>query len=1023
MLFGCVLSLNLAMAQNTKQVSGVVTDETGGSMPGVTVAVKGSTQGVITGLDGEYEIKVKPGVTLQFSFIGMATQDIPVAGKNQINVVLKSSVSEIDEVTVVAFSKQKKESVVGSITTVKPAELKVPSSNLTTALAGRVSGLIAMQTSGEPGMDNAQFFIRGVTTFGYKQNPLILVDGNEVGVNSLSRLHPDDIASFSIMKDATATALYGSRGANGVIIVTTKEGKEGKAQISIRMEHSISQATQMVDIADPVTFMRLHNEAVSTRNRLTPTPYSQNKIDNTIAGINPYAFPAVNWQDILFKDQATNQRVNLNVSGGGKVARYYIAGSLSDDNGNLNVDKRNNFNSNINLKRYMLRSNVNINLTKSTKINVRLQGAFDDYTGPLDGGSDLYKKSMFASPVMFSPYYPAHEDYKHVTHTLFGASKESRNNPYADMAKGYKDYSNSHMSAQFEVNQDLSFITKGLSVRGMFNTNRYAYFEVSRQYKPYFYESGAYNYQDDTYMLFPLNEETATESLSYSEGDKKITSEIYFEGAVEWSREFNKHALNALVVTTRKQSLAANAGNLQKSLPSRNLNLAGRLAYNYDTKYFTEVNFGYNGSERFSESERFGFFPSAAVGWMISNEGFYGDGLKQTLNKLKLRVTYGLSGNDAIGSADDRFFYLSNVNLNDGSRSANFGTGVLGDFTSGVGISRYANDQITWEIAKKTNIALEIGLWEDLELTAEIFHESRTNILMSRSSIPQTMGLQASVMANVGETSSQGFEASLNYKKSFNSHTWVQAMGNFTYATNKIEKFEEPAYVTEPWKSRVGHSINQSWGYVAERLFVDEEEIRNSPQQFGDYMAGDIKYKDINSDGVINELDQVPIGHPTVPAIVYGFGFSAGWKSFDLSCFFQGSAQSSFYLDLANIAPFRAKTSAVLQDIANDHWSEDNRNENAMWPRLSEGLVWNNLQASNWWLRDNSFLRLKSLELGYNMKDSLAKKLGMASFRVYLSGTNLLTFSKFKMWDPEMGGKGLNYPVQKVYNIGLKLDF
>lgn len=1005
------------------KVTGVVSDEDGIPLPGVSVVVLGSTRGVITDPNGRFNISVKLNTKLRFSFIGLETQDV-IATSQTLNVTLSPKREELDDITIVAFGKQKKESVVASITTVKPSELKVPSSNLTTALSGRVSGLISYQRSGEPGMDNADFFIRGVTTFGYKQDPLILIDGNEVDSSTLSKIHPDDIATFSIMKDATATALYGSRGANGVIIVTTKEGKEGKAKISVRLENSISAPTQMVELADPVTFMQMHNEAVRTRNRLEPLPYTQNKIDNTIAGVNPYAYPAVNWQDVLFKDNTSNQRVNMNVSGGGKVARYYVAGSYSSDNGILNVDDRSNFNSNIKLKRYMLRSNVNVNISSTTKMNVRLQGSFDDYTGPIDGGSKIFEKAIFASPVAYPAFYPQHEDYQYVNHILFGGSKKSTNNPYADLVKGYKDYSNSHMSAQIELFQELDFITKGLKVRGMFNTNRYSYFDVSREYVPYYYEVSMYDPANDTYSLTPLNDKEATESLSYSEGDKKITSQTYLEGAIEWAQTYNLHNINSLLVVTRRESLAANAGDLQKSLPVRNLNIAGRLAYNYDTRYFGEFNFGYNGSERFSKKERFGFFPSAALGWIVSNEGFYGPRLKEVLSKLKIRLTHGLSGNDAIGSKDDRFFYLSNVDLNDKSRKAYFGTGVMGETLNGVGISRYANNQITWEKSKKTNLALELSFWDALEVTSEVFQEYRTNILMARSFIPSTLGLQAPVMANVGESSSSGFEVSVNFNKNINEDFWIQAMGNFTYTSNQIEKYEEPDYSNEPWRSKVGQPINQLWGYVAERLFVDEEDIRNSPRQFGDYMAGDIKYKDVNEDGVINDLDQVPIGNPTVPKIIYGFGFSAGYKSFDFSCFFQGSALSSMYLDVANVAPFRKGTSAVMQSIADDYWSEDNRNEYAFWPRLSEGgLNENNKKMSNWWLRDNSFLRLKSLEVGYNFNKAITRKLGLNSLRLYFSGTNLLTFSKFKLWDPEMGGKGLNYPVQQVYNVGLKVDF
>ena len=1011
--------------QQDKIITGTVVDEAGIPLPGVTVTIFGLSRGAITDFDGNFELKnVKANNKLVFSYIGFETMTVDIGNETVFNIILKSKLDELDEVTIVAFGKQKKESVVASVTTVKPSELRIPSSNLTTSLAGRVSGLISYQRTGEPGIDNAQFFIRGVTTFGFKRDPLILVDGNQVDATSLSRLHPDDVATFSIMKDASATALYGARGANGVVLVTTKEGKEGKAKISLRMEHSISRPTQTVDIADPVTFMKLHNEAVATRNRLVPTPYSQNKIDNTIAGVNSLAFPGVNWQDILFKNQAVNQRVNLNISGGGKVARYYVAGSLSDDQGVLKVDSRNNFNNNINFKRYQLRTNVNINLSKTTKINVRLSGAFDDYTGPIDGGADIYRQSINASPVAFSPVYPAEGEYENIKHTIFGGSQESLNNPYANLVSGYKDSTKSHMYAQFELHQELDFITEGLKFRGMFNTNRYSFFDVSRQYTPYYYELAGYNSQEGSYRLNLLNENTATETLGYQEGEKEITSDVFMEGALEYSREIEKSTISGLLVATRRHTIAANAGDLQASLPARNLNIAGRFAYNYDSRYFAEFNFGYNGSERFSKSERFGFFPSIGLGWLISNESFYGDKLKNTVNKLKLRLTHGLAGNDAIASASERFLYLSNVNLNDGSRGATFGNGILGVSRPGISISRYANDQVTWEIAEQSNLALEVGLWKSLDITAEVFREHRTNIFLERSFIPYTLGLQATPSANVGEVKSKGFEVSVNYNKSFNKDVWLQATGNFTYADNKIEKYEEPDYSATPWKSQVGYAVSQPRGLIAERLFIDDEDIRNSPEQFGDYMPGDIKYKDINGDGAINSLDEVPIGNPTTPRIVYGFGFSVGWKSFDLSTFFQGSASSSFFLDIAGIAPFRDKTSAVLQVIADDHWSEDNRNEYAFWPRLSEGgLNDNNLRSSNWWLRDNSFLRLKTIELGYNLDKKWADKMNVSNLRLYLSGNNLLTFSKFKLWDPEMSGGGLNYPIQKVFNVGLKLDF
>lgn len=1017
--------------QQQDKLSGKVTDKDGKPMPGVTITVVGTTRGVITDNDGTYSINVNPTDKLAFSFVGMKSQILEVGKQRTINIQMEDNTQELEDVTVVAFGKQKKESVIASITTVKPSELKVPSSNLTTALAGRVAGIVSYQRSGEPGQDNAEFFIRGVTTFGYKVDPLILIDNVEVTTTELSRMQPDDIASFSIMKDATATALYGARGANGVILVTTKSGIVGKAKVNIRVENSVSMPTRNVELADPITYMKLHNEAVLTRDPLGVLPYSQQKIDNTIAGLNPYVYPSTDWREELFKKYTMNQRLNLNVSGGGTVARYYVAGSVSKENGMLKVDGRNNFNNNINLTKYTLRSNVNINLTKSTEMVIRMNGNFDDYSGPIEGGTGMYNMIMRTNPVFFPAYYPSDVN-PSVRHIMFGNYEEGNYlNPYAEMVKGYKDYSKSVMLAQLELNQELSGITKGLSFRTLMNTNRTSYFDVSRAYSPFYYQVSQFDKLTNQYALSIINENTGTEYLGYSEGPKTVSSVFYLEAALNYNRTFKeKHGVSGMLVYVMRQNLAANAGSLQLSLPHRNLGLSGRATYSYDNRYFAEFNFGYNGSERFHESQRFGFFPSAGLAWNISNESFW-ERYKKVVSNFRLRGTYGLVGNDAIGKDTDRFFFLSSVNMNAGG--AVFGKDK-GYYKSGVSVSRYANNDITWETSKKMNVALELGLFNKLQIQAEYFTELRTNILMTRSYVPSTMGLSADVRANVGEASGRGVDISADYSQSFGNDIWIQGRGNFTYATNKYEVFEEPEY-NEWWRSRIGYSIQQEWGYIAERLFVDENEVANSPKQFGEYMAGDIKYKDVNGDGKISEADKVPIGYPTIPEISYGFGLSAGIKRLDVSIFFQGVARESFRIGVAETSPFipyyyndderisgRIYQNALLQAYADNHWSEDNRNLYALWPRLSSVANTNNNQVSTWFQQNGAFLRLKQLEIGYSFPQ-IAKKYHLSNLRLYANGTNLLCWSKFKLWDVEMAANGLGYPVQKVFNLGLNVSF
>ncbi|MEC3879529.1 TonB-dependent receptor [Parapedobacter sp. 10938] len=1008
-----------------KIVAGGVTDSLGNPLVGVTVAIKSNPSHVTTtDQNGRYTLNVPLDAVLVFSMVGFDTQEINSTGKEVVDVVLSELSTQLDDVVVTAFGgSSKRTDMVGSVTSIRPDELKVPSSNLTTALAGRAAGIIAYQRSGEPGQDNADFFVRGVTTFGYKTSPLILIDGIELTATDLARLQPDDISSFSIMKDATSTAVYGARGANGVILVTTKGGAVGPAKLAIRLENSISAPTQNVELADPITYMEMGNEAVRTRDPLGAIRYSDEKIAKTRAGANPYIYPANDWRALLFKEYTTNQRVNLNISGGGGVARYFVSGSFNNDNGILKVDRRNNFNNNISLKSYMLRSNVTIDLTKTSELTVRLSGNFDDYNGPIDGGTTMFNKVMRSNPVLFPAYYPADDNHQYVNHIMFGNYDQGTfTNPYADMVKGYKEYSRSLMQAQFEVKQNLRFITDGLSFRTMLNTNRTAFFDVNRFYNPFFYTLSGYDQLSDAYRIKNVNPEQATEYLGYSEGPKLISSSFYLESMLNYDRTLNdKHGLSGLLVYIMRQELNANAGDLQLSLPFRNLGLSGRATYNYGRRYYFEFNFGYNGSERFYKTNRFGFFPSAGIAWSISNEKFF-EPIKEIVSNLRLRATYGMIGNDAIGAPRDRFFYLSNVNMNDGSRGAVFGNGIGTPYRlSGVSISRYANNDITWETAVKRNLALELGLFNKLDIQMEYFWEDRRNILMDRSTIPPELGFAAPIRANVGEASGKGIDASLDYQHAFYNGLWLSARGNFTYASSKYKVFDEAEY-DEWYRSRIGHSIYQTYGYIAERLFVDDTEAINSPQQFGEYGGGDIKYLDVNADGRISEADMVPIGNPILPEIVYGFGFSLGYKGMDISAFFQGLSNSAFWIDAGATSPFQNETQ-VLKAYADSYWSEDRRDVHALWPRLSPTINQNNVQPNTWFMRDGSFLRLKQVEFGYSLPAHILSRISTNNLRVYLNATNLISFSKFKLWDVEMGGNGLGYPLQRVFNIGINMTF
>ncbi|WP_445757210.1 SusC/RagA family TonB-linked outer membrane protein [Polaribacter sp.] len=1023
-----IISFSISSLSQTVIVSGEVTDSLGNLLPGVSILVEGTTNGTTTDFDGKYAINIKtPNAILVFSYLGFETQKIKVSDQKKINVILKEGLDQLEEIQIVAFSKQKKNSVIGSITTVKVTDLKQPTANLTNSLAGQISGLISYQRSGEPGQDNAAFFIRGVTTFGFNNSPLILLDGLQITSDDLARLEPDNIASFSIMKDATATSLYGARGANGVVLVTTKEGKKGKARVSVRYENSISSPSKVNSFLGAVDYMELYNRAERSRDQSANLLYSKQKIEGTRNGLDPNLYPDINWHKELFNDFAINRRFNANINGGGEVAQYYLSVTSANEKGLLKVDPLNNFNNNIDINRSNLRANININLTKTTKVSAKFYSLFERYNGPIVSASDIFRQVAQANPANFPKVFETDEITQFFNHTLFGNKGNGGfPNPYAESVKGFRDRFANTTLAQFQVNQDLSFITEGLKMRAMASVRTYTENQNERSFTPFFY--GLSEIETPTGIVNTLYQiQEGTEFLNNPTVNNYGNSNFYYEGVLEYNRNFNeKHEVGGLLVTYFQEALNTIGGNTAFStLPSRNMGISGRASYSYDSRYFGEFNFGYNGSEKFAEKNRFGFFPSIGIGWIISNEPYFQKNIP-SVNMLKLRYTYGLVGNDGISSPSDRFFYLSDVNLNNGGTGYTFGTDY-NNYYNGFIINRYANENVTWEVATKSNIGLELGLFKKINLIADFFTEHRRNIYMEREFIPETSGLTTVISSNIGEVKTNGIDLSLDYNHAFNGDFYITARGNFTYSTNKILVNGEPEFQNKNL-SRIGYPVNQQWGYIAERLFVDQEDINNSPEQFNgfstsnSYLPGDIKYRDVNNDGVINELDQTPIGKPNVPEIVYGFGFSAVYKNFDFSVFMQGVARSSFFINPGEISPFVNERNA-LSIIADNHWSENNPNPNAFWPRLSTYQIENNEKPSTWWLRDGDFLRLKSIELGYTIPEKAGKLFSMAKTRLYFTGLNLLHFSKFDLWDPEMAGNGLGYPPQRVVNLGIQINF
>ncbi len=1027
----------LLQMQQEVEVSGLVTDTSGTILSGVTVLVlEKPSIATSTDLNGRFIIKVPVNSTLKFSMVGYSAQEFKISATMKMEVSMEPSSNAIEETVVTAFGqRQRKQDVIGSVTSINPKDLRAPVSNLTNALQGRVAGIVSMQRSGEPGADNADFFIRGIGTFGVNQKPLILIDNMEVSADDLARIPVDDIENFSVLRDATAAAVYGSRGANGVILVTTKIGKEGPPNINFRTEYRISTPTRTLEIADPLTWMEMNNEAIRTRDPLGITQYSQEKIEKTREGLDPINFPAVNWLDELTKTTTSTQNYNLSIAGGGQVATYNVSGNFSKDDGLLKINPLNNFNSNVNFDVYNLRSNVNINITKNTQLMVRTVANLQNYNGPPVSGEDAYKLALRANPVLFQPVYQPGPSQSYINHPMFGNFNLGEyNNPYAQIMKGYSEKRRSNLQIQLELKQDLSqLLTEGMNYRALVNLTRNSYFTQSRAYNPFYYTPSGYDSEAGANSFYLINPESGSEYLDFVPGVRDQSAIFYMENQLGFNRTFNeKHSISAMMINTIRSNISTptDSPTLINTLPFRNVSFSGNFTYGYDNRYHAQFTFGYNGSERFDSNFRWGFFPSFGLAWNVSNEAFF-EPIQPIVNNLKFRFTHGTLGNDNI--SDTRFFYLSDVDLENSSWGYQFGLPNAGQYSlPGILINRYANSNVQWERSTQTNFGIDLGLFNgSLTFTGDFYQQSRDNIVQSRN-IPSSNGYTASVLANVGKYKSRGFDSELTYFKSVNQDLWFQGRGTFTFAQGEYTFYEEPTYQYE-YLSRIGLSSSQTRGYVAERLFIDDNEVYNSPSQnFGGepVRGGDIKYLDVNRDGVINGDDLLPIGHPTTPELTWGFGLSTGYKGLDFSFFFSGVGRTSLFINPINYnsdnntmgtAPFGNPSSpnAVLQAWADNYWSEENKNIYAIWPRLSQNAVTNNTQTSTYWMRDGSFIRLKQVELGYTLNKNFTERYKFKNFRIYASATNLLTWSRFKLWDPEKGGNGLGYPIQRVFNIGI----
>ena len=987
---------------------------------GANIYVEGTNVGTTTDAGGNYKLTVPASAkTVTVSFLGYDTKKISVRDIHLFKLItLADASNKLEDVVVVGFGVQKKESLVGAVQSVKPSDLQTSSSNLSTSFSGKIAGVIAVQKSGEPGADGANFWIRGISTFGSGQSPLLILDGVEITNQMLNNIPPETIESFSVLKDATATALYGSRGANGVMIITTKNGRDSeKMTINLRAEFGASAPTRVPKVADGITYMETFNEARTTRGE--KPYYSNEKILGTKLGLDPYVYPNVDWYDMLFKDCTFNQNFNFNMTGGAKKIDYFLNASVYNENGIMRKPEASKFDTNINAQKYLFQANVSADATKTTRVSLKMNTQLHYRHAPIQSVSDLFAYAMTGMPCEFPATLPGEES---DTFVRFGTNNAWNSgfftNPYAQLCRGYGDQFRGHFTSALTVNQNLDFITKGLSATGMATFYNRVYSAVYRSFTPFMYQLTDYNIDEaGNYSYTSNSTNTGTTYLGTTRG-KDGYRELAFQAKIDYARTFGKHDVGATIVYMQKER-NMNISDEQEyaALPYRQQGLAGRVTYGFDKRYLFEANFGYNGSENFAAGKRFGFFPSVAVGWVISNEPFW-KGIKEQVSLFKLRASYGLVGNDVISSDySDRFPYLTTVDMGQG-----YDVYIGNNFERKYGpiLSVYGNPNATWEESRKLDIGVEIGLFDSLNIIFDWFKEKRSGIFMQRTSLPSTFGMSGiTPWANIGKVDNSGVDISVDYNKAFSKDLILSLRGTFTYAHNEIVEMDEPKYKWA-YQYKAGHPINSIQCLIAEGLFRDEEEIASSPSQ--DIYAttypirpGDVKYRDLNDDKIIDDNDMCWTGNPTVPEIIYGFGFSLKYKGFDCSAFFQGQGKVSILM--YNYHPFATAAtpgSGLMQWIADEHWSEDDPNPKALYPRLSPLWNNNNTKASTLYVRNGKMLRLKTAEIGYTYK----------KMRVYVSGTNLLTFAPFKYWDPEKGsGNGLGYPLQRTYNLGFQFNF
>lgn len=1008
-----------ASAQVT--VSGNVSDESGEPIIGATVLEALTTNGVVTDFDGNFKITVKnENATLKISYIGMIAQSIRVGNQRNIKVVLKDESQSINEVVVVGYGHQKKESVVGAISQVSSEDLlNTPTANVTQAIAGKIPGVITTQTSGAPGMDDATINIRGRATFAGDGSPLVMVDGVE---REFSQVAPDDIESISVLKDASATAVYGVRGANGVILVTTKRGKEMKPEVSLTgnfMWGSPTRKPNYLNSYDSVTLLEeaLSNDGLPSQYSASDIEMYRKSVNGELSGADALLYPNVDWYDEVLNSWAPSQRYNVSVRGGTKRMRYYVSAEMYNQGSlikNLSADQYGN-SSSPGYNRYAFRANMDFFLSKdltfSVNFGTRFENRHGSNTSEESTSYDVFSYINHTPGWLFPVSYQVQNGDE--MKTLYGGNANFQNNIVAALANGgYHKGTNTINETNFIADYKMDWLTPGLSVRGM----------VSFDYDSYYKKTFGATYA--TYELTDRNNYESADAytkyntdgqLGYSKSSS-TTYKLYMEAQINYARRFGKHDVTGMVLYNQ------NDYRYNSELAKRYQGLVGRVTYSYDDKYLAEFNAGYNGSENFLKGHRFGFFPAFSLGWRVTQEKFM-KSTEKWLNNLKIRASYGEVGNDIykVNGVEQRFLFEEHWVA---ASSYHFGTGTSTAYYE----KQYPNYGVTWERAKKYNLGIEFGLWNGLlSGNVDVFYEKRKNILTEYLSRPQWVGVTMAA-GNLGETKNQGYEIELHHYNHIGQDFTYNVGLTFSHAANEIISMDEPAGKTS-YRKQEGHPINQYFGLVCEG-FVTQADLDNPDFPKSTYttnvQVGDLKYKDMNGDGFIDDRDETFIGYSDIPENTYSLTLGANYKGWGVEVMFQGVDHVSRYYD--SDAMFAFQNNGKAKDIHLQRWnpslSEAENLANAKYPLLHYGSNGDHNQRQNsFFLKNGAFIRLKNVELSYSFRKEWIKHLGMSNARLYVNANNLVTWDHLDgLVDPESNGSN-RYPLLKTVNVGFNVVF